>query len=125
MKNKKLMKKNGFVGGAIVSTVGIVISKILGIVYVIPFHALVGPLGGALYGYAYTLYTFFLAKNVYLDVVNLVPFHAGISIKPDKSRFLSIEYPLEYKSYFSVQLPVLDFDLHWTISPSEKWLNLW
>ena len=63
MKNKRLMKKNGFVGGAIVSTVGIVISKILGIVYVIPFHALVGPLGGALYGYAYTLYTFFLGLS--------------------------------------------------------------
>ena len=59
MNDKKIMKKNGFVGGAIVSTVGIVISKILGIIYVIPFNALIGEKGGALYGYAYTLYSFF------------------------------------------------------------------
>lgn len=63
MKDKKIMRRNGFVGGAVISTIGIVISKILGIVYVIPFHALVGSLGGALYGYAYTLYTFFLGLS--------------------------------------------------------------
>ncbi len=61
MNEKKLMKKNGFVGGAFVSSLGIIISKILGIIYVIPFHALVGALGGALYGYAYTIYSFFLS----------------------------------------------------------------
>ncbi len=61
MNDKNLMKKNGFVGGAFISTIGIVISKILGIIYVIPFHALVGSLGGALYGYAYTIYSFFLS----------------------------------------------------------------
>ena len=54
------MKKNSFVSGAFVSTLGIIISKILGIIYVIPFHALIGNIGGALYGYAYTIYQFFI-----------------------------------------------------------------
>ena len=38
---KKKLTKNTFVQGAFISTLGIVISKILGIIYVIPFHAIV------------------------------------------------------------------------------------
>ncbi len=60
MDDKKVMKKNSFISGAFVSTLGIIISKILGIIYVIPFHALIGNIGGALYGYAYTIYQFFI-----------------------------------------------------------------
>lgn len=54
------MKKSSFVKGAFIATFGIVITKILGIVYVIPFYALIGEQGGALYGYAYAIYTVFL-----------------------------------------------------------------
>jgi|LSQX01.2.fsa_nt_gb O-antigen/teichoic acid export membrane protein len=54
------MKKNPFVQGAMIATIGIVISKILGIIYVIPFYAVIGESGGALYGYAYTIYSIFL-----------------------------------------------------------------
>ena len=73
------MKKSGFINGALITTLGIVIAKILGIIYVIPFHAVIGAEGGALYGYAYTIYTLFVSlasagvplaiimlKNVYL-----------------------------------------------------------
>lgn len=60
MKDKTL-KKNSFVAGAFITTLGIVISKILGIVYVIPFHAIIGEQGGALYGYAYTIYALFMS----------------------------------------------------------------
>jgi len=61
MKNKDEMRKNSFVQGAFIATVGVVISKILGIVYVIPFHSVIGEKGGALYGYAYTIYMMFMA----------------------------------------------------------------
>lgn len=54
------MKKNPFIQGAMIATIGIVISKILGIVYVIPFYAIIGEKGGALYGYAYSIYMIFL-----------------------------------------------------------------
>ena len=54
------MKKNSFLNGAFIATLGIVLSKILGIIYVIPFYSVVGSQGGALYGYAYSIYTIFL-----------------------------------------------------------------
>ena len=55
------MRKSTFVKGAFITTIGIVLSKILGIIYVIPFHAVIGDKGGALYGYAYTIYTVFMS----------------------------------------------------------------
>ena len=57
----KTMHKTTFVKGALITTLGIVVSKILGLFYVIPFHAIIGDRGGALYGYAYTIYTFFMS----------------------------------------------------------------
>lgn len=54
------MKKDTFVKGAIISTFCIVLSKVLGIIYVIPFHAIIGTNGRALYGYAYNMYMLFL-----------------------------------------------------------------
>lgn len=61
--DKKVLVKNTFLQGAFISTLGIVISKILGIIYVIPFHAVVKEQGGALYGYAYTIYSLFLGLS--------------------------------------------------------------
>lgn len=55
------IKKNSFIQGAFVATFGIVISKILGMIYVIPFHSMIGDTGGALYGYAYNIYSIFLS----------------------------------------------------------------
>lgn len=51
------MKKNTFVEGTIFASLAFLIIKILGAVYVIPFYAIVGTLGGALYSYAYTVYS--------------------------------------------------------------------
>lgn len=62
--DKKVLVKNTFLQGAFISTLGIVISKILGIIYVIPFHAIVKEQGGALYGYAYTIYSLFLGLSI-------------------------------------------------------------
>lgn len=46
--------------GAFIATFGIVLSKILGMLYVIPFYSIIGDQGGALYGYAYSIYSIFL-----------------------------------------------------------------
>ena len=54
------LKKNGFVQGAFIATICIIISKILGILYVSPFYNIIGEENGALYGYAYTVYNLFL-----------------------------------------------------------------
>ena len=58
---KEKLKKNTFIEGAFIATLGIVISKVLGILYVIPFYSVIGEKGGALYGYAYSLYLLFMA----------------------------------------------------------------
>ena len=39
------MKKNSFMQGAFIATFGIVLSKILGIIYVIPFYSIIGEQG--------------------------------------------------------------------------------
>lgn len=61
LKKKRRFTKNTFIQGAFVATLGIVISKIMGMIYVIPFHAMIGEQGGALYGYAYNIYSIFLS----------------------------------------------------------------
>ena len=55
------MKKNSFIEGTIVATMGIFLVKVIGIIYVIPLNAIIGEQGGALYGYGYTIYQLFLS----------------------------------------------------------------
>ena len=54
------MKKNSFMEGTVIATFVIVLVKILGMLYVIPFYKIVGSQGGALYSYAYNIYLVFL-----------------------------------------------------------------
>lgn len=54
------LKKNSFVSGTFIATSSVVLVKILGMLYVIPFYSIVGSKGGALYSYAYSVYLIFL-----------------------------------------------------------------
>ena len=54
------MKKSNFLEGAVFATLAIIITKVIGVLYVIPFYRMVGTQGGALYGYAYNIYNLFL-----------------------------------------------------------------
>lgn len=54
------LKKSNFIEGAFIATTCIIITKILGILYVIPFYKIIGEQGGTLYGYAYNIYNVFL-----------------------------------------------------------------
>ena len=58
------MKKNNFLNGAVIATAGIFICKIIGLFYVIPFYGLIGVAGGALYSYAYSIYSIFLNLSI-------------------------------------------------------------
>ena len=61
MKNEWFeVKKSSFLEGTIIATLAIVITKIMGMLYVIPFYAMVGEQGSALYAYAYNIYIIFL-----------------------------------------------------------------
>ena len=83
------MRKNTFVKGALITTIGIVLTKILGILYVIPFHAIIGDEGGALYGYAYTIYLFFVSfssAGVPLAVSKIVSEYQTLGYSKAKKR---------------------------------------
>lgn len=54
------MKKHSFIESTVISTLSIIFIKILGMIYVIPFYAIVGVQGAALYAYAYNIYGLFL-----------------------------------------------------------------
>lgn len=54
------MKKDSFLKGTIVASAAIIITKILGVLYVIPFYKIIGENGGVLYSYAYNIYNLFL-----------------------------------------------------------------
>lgn len=77
------MKKNSFISGALIATIGIVLTKFLGIVYVIPFYAIIGESNIALYGYAYTIYNLFLSLST-------------VGIPPAMSKLISEYNTLEY-----------------------------
>lgn len=77
------MKKSSFLNGAIIATAGIVITKILGILYVIPFYAIIGESSIALYGYAYTIYNLFLSLST-------------VGIPPAMSKLISEYNALKY-----------------------------
>jgi O-antigen/teichoic acid export membrane protein len=47
--------------GTFILTLGTIISKVLGLLYVIPFYQIVGPEGTALYQYSYIPYTIFIS----------------------------------------------------------------
>lgn len=77
------MKKNNFINGALIATIGIVLTKFLGVVYVIPFYAIIGESNIALYGYAYTIYNLFLSLST-------------VGIPPAMSKLISEYNTLEY-----------------------------
>lgn len=58
------MKKNSFIEGTIVSYILIILTKIAGLLYVIPFYKIVGNEGGILYSYAYSVYNLLLNISV-------------------------------------------------------------
>lgn len=56
----KKLKKSNFLEGAFIATLCIIITKVIGVLYVIPFYKIIGEQGGTLYGYAYNIYNVFL-----------------------------------------------------------------
>ena len=93
MKKDVTMKKSSFMKGAFITTFGIVLAKLLGAFYVIPFHALIGDVGGALYGYAYTIYTFFISlasAGIPLAISKLVSEYQALGYHSVKLRVFKI-----------------------------------
>ena len=91
--DKMRLKKNSFMQGAFVASMGIVISKILGVLYVIPFYAIIGEQGGALYGYAYNIYSIFLSistAGVPLAVSKMISEYNALGYYKEKEQAFKI-----------------------------------
>lgn len=77
------MKKRNVLQNSLIATVCIIICKIIGLIYVIPFNAMISKSAGALYSYAYNIYVIFLSLST-----------SGIPIAISKtvSEYNSLEY---------------------------------
>ena len=96
----KRLKRNGYLQGAFVATFGIVISKILGMLYVIPFYSVIGEQGGALYGYAYNIYSIFLSistAGIPLAISSIVSEYNTLGYKQAKEKTFKLA-----KKYLSI-----------------------
>ena len=94
----KKMKKNSLMEGALIATLGIIIVKIIGLLYVIPFNAIIGEQGGALYGYAYNIYNLFLAVST-----------AGFPFAISKltSEYTALGYKKAVKDTYNLSLKII------------------
>lgn len=94
------MKKNSFIGGTIVATMGILIVKIIGVIYVIPFNAIIGEQGGALYGYGYNIYQLFLSIS-----------SAGFPFAISKitSEYNALGYKKAIRDTYNISLKIISF----------------
>ena len=92
------MKKNSFIEGTIVATLGILIVKIIGVIYVIPFNAIIGEQGGALYGYGYNIYQLFLSIS-----------SAGFPFAISKitSEYSALGYKKAIKDTYNISLKII------------------
>jgi len=92
------MKKNGFIEGTIIATLGILIVKIIGVIYVIPFNAIIGEQGGALYGYGYNIYQLFLSIS-----------SAGFPFAISKltSEYYALGYKKAIKDTYNIALKII------------------
>lgn len=92
------MKRNSFLAGAAISTLGIVITKVIGLVYVIPFYAIIGIQGGALYSYAYSIYNMFL---------NLATSGIPVAMSKVVSEYNSLKYYYTKEATFRTGLKII------------------
>lgn len=83
------LKKSSFLEGAFIATFCIIVTKILGILYVIPFYKIIGEQGGTLYGYAYNIYNVFLilsSAGIPLAISKLTSEYNTLNEQTKKSR---------------------------------------
>ena len=89
----KKLKKSSFLEGAFIATLCIIISKVLGVIYVIPFYDIIGEQGGTLYGYAYNIYNVFLtisSAGIPLAISKLTSEYNTLNMHDKKTRMYNL-----------------------------------
>lgn len=89
----KKLRKTNFLEGAFIATLCIIITKIIGVLYVIPFYKIIGEQGGTLYGYAYNIYNVFLiisSAGIPLAISKLTSEYNTLNMHDKKTRMYDI-----------------------------------
>lgn len=89
----KKLKKANFLEGAFIATLCIIITKILGVIYVIPFYEIIGEQGGTLYGYAYNIYNIFLiisSAGIPMAISKLTSEYSSLDMEDKKNRMYQL-----------------------------------
>lgn len=87
------MKKNSFLEGTFIATFAIIIVKVMGALYGIPFYAIIGEDGGTLYSYAYNVYNLFLnicTAGIPLAISKMVSEYNALEMYKTKEKCYSI-----------------------------------
>ncbi|MDR0405074.1 MAG: polysaccharide biosynthesis protein [Oscillospiraceae bacterium] len=98
-----MLRKDNFLKGTFIATFYIVLGKIIGIIYAIPFHAIIGEKGGALYSYAYSTYDIFLTLStigIPLAVSKIVSEYSALGFLKAQSRVLNLAKILTVSTAF-------------------------
>ena len=91
------MKKRNVLQNSMIATVCIILCKIIGLIYVIPFNAMISTSAGALYSYAYNIYVIFLSLSttgVPLAVSKIVSEYDSLEYYNTRDRVYSISMKL-------------------------------
>jgi len=94
------LKKSSFIEGTFIATLAIIIVKIMGMLYVIPFYAIVGTAGAALYSYAYNIY------NLFLDISTV---GLPIAISKITNEFLTLKMYDAKKRAYEIAIKIMRF----------------
>ena len=87
------MKKNSFLEGTFIATFAIIIVKVMGALYGIPFYAIIGEQGGTLYSYAYNVYNLFLnicTAGIPLAISKMVSEYNALEMYKTKEKCYSV-----------------------------------
>ena len=91
------MKKRNILQNSMIATVCIILCKIIGLIYVIPFNAMISKSAGALYSYAYNIYVIFLSLSttgVPLAVSKMVSEYDSLEYYDTRDRVYKISMKL-------------------------------
>lgn len=87
------MKKNSFLEGTFIATAAIILVKVMGALYGIPFYAIIGEDGGTLYSYAYNVYNLFLnicTAGIPLAISKMISEYNALEMYKTKEKCYSI-----------------------------------
>ncbi len=109
------LKKSSFLEGAFIATLCIIITKVLGVLYVIPFYKIIGKQGGTLYGYAYNIYNVFLiisSAGIPLAISKLTSEYNTLKEYDKKTRMYHLA------TYIIMTFSILSFIICFTFAPN-------